>query len=56
MGQGEDTSMLHFISWNEFYHDMLAKGEVIYFFFWGGGCGCVEKVDFADFMCLKVSK
>lgn len=28
MGQGEDTSMLHFISWNEFYHDMLAKGEV----------------------------
>lgn len=26
--QGEDTAMYRFISWNEFYHDMLAKGEV----------------------------
>ncbi|XP_076449044.1 mitochondrial inner membrane m-AAA protease component paraplegin-like [Babylonia areolata] len=28
MGQGEDSSSFRFISWNEFYHDMLAKGEV----------------------------
>lgn len=28
MGQGEDSSAMRFISWNEFYHDMLAKGEV----------------------------
>ncbi|XP_029641420.1 paraplegin isoform X1 [Octopus sinensis] len=25
---GTDSSVYHFISWNEFYHDMLAKGEV----------------------------
>ncbi|KAK7505199.1 hypothetical protein BaRGS_00003361, partial [Batillaria attramentaria] len=28
MGQGEDSNVFRFISWNEFYHDMLAKGEV----------------------------
>jgi hypothetical protein len=28
MGQGEDSSVFRFISWNEFYYDMLAKGEV----------------------------
>ncbi|XP_014772896.1 paraplegin [Octopus bimaculoides] len=25
---GTDSSVYHFISWNEFYYDMLAKGEV----------------------------
>ena len=29
MGQGEDSNAFRFISWNEFYYDMLAKGEVI---------------------------
>ncbi|KAK7115309.1 hypothetical protein V1264_001202 [Littorina saxatilis] len=28
MGQGEDSNVFRFISWNEFYYDMLAKGEV----------------------------
>lgn len=28
MGQGEDSNVFRFISWNEFYFDMLAKGEV----------------------------
>ena len=28
MGQGEDSNAFRFISWNEFYYDMLAKGEV----------------------------
>ena len=25
---GDDTNMYRFVSWNEFIHDMLAKGEV----------------------------
>ena len=28
MMQGSDSNMYNFISWNEFYHEMLAKGEV----------------------------
>lgn len=28
MMQGADSNLYNFISWNEFYHEMLAKGEV----------------------------
>lgn len=32
LSSGEESGMHKFISWNEFYHDMLSKGEVSVFF------------------------